>query len=219
MLLSTADDCVVVVVVVNATADDGAGSPKDRPDEVVVAAGAKEGVVDETAIGFIPKLNEGAELVGAGNVKPVVEAAVAGFVVDVKEKADPGANEPTVDCGSFGAKLVTVLGIAAVGFGVNKPVAVDAAGVVTPNPLKEGVDVANVDEPLKNPPNADGVVVLATGVDWADKPKPVVVVAAAAAAGGCPKENPPDGAGEAPNENPPAIGFLIIFLKFYFKWF
>lgn len=160
MLLSTTDDCVVVVVVVNATEDDGAGSPKDRADEVVVAAsGAKEGVVDETAIGFIPKLNEGAVLVGAGNVKPV---EAEGFGVVVKEKADPGA----VDCGSFGAKLVTVLGIAAVGFDVNNPVAtVDAAGVVTPNPPKEGVDDGNVDEPLKNPPNADGVAVLATGVD------------------------------------------------------
>lgn len=133
----------------------------------MVAADAKEGVVDETAIGLIPKLNEEAELVGAGNVKPIVEAAGAGFGVDVKEKADPGAKEPTVDCGSFVAKLVTVLGIAAVGFGLNKPVAdaVVAAGVVTPNPPKDGVDVANVDAPLKNPPNAEGVVVLATGVD------------------------------------------------------
>lgn len=161
MLLSTTDDCVVVVVVVNATADDGAGIPKE---EVVVAAGAKVGVADDTAIGFIPKLNEGAVLDGAGNVKPI-ETVGTGVVVN--EKADPGANEPTVDCGSFGgAKLVTVLGIAAVGFGVNNPVAgVDAAGVVTPNPPKEGVDDGNADEPLKNPPKADGAVVFATGVD------------------------------------------------------
>lgn len=182
MLLSTTDDCVVVVVVVNATEDDGAGSPKDRADEVVVAAsGAKEGVVDETAIGFIPKLNEGAVLVGAGNVKPV---EAEGFGVVVKEKADPGAKEPTVDCGSFGAKLVTVLGIAAVGFDVNNPVAtVDAAGVVTPNPPKEGADDGNVDEPLKNPPNADGVAVLATGVDCADRLKPPSEGVAVAAGG------------------------------------
>lgn len=165
-MLSTADDCVVVVVVVNATADDGAGSPNERADEVVVAAGAaKEGVVDETAIGFIPKLNDGAELVGGGNVKPVVPVEAAGVVVN--EKAEPGAKAPPVDCGSFGAKLVTVLGIVAVGFGANNPVVVvdAAAGVDTPNPPKEGVDDGKADEPLKNPPNADGVVVFATGVD------------------------------------------------------
>lgn len=188
----------MVVVVVNATAEDGGGSPKDRADDVVVGASVKDGV-DETAIGFIPKLNDGAELVGAGNVNPVED--VAGFDVDVKEKADPGAKEPTVDCGNFGAKLVTVLGTAAVGFGANKPVPVVAAGVVTPNPPKAAED-GNAVEPLKNPPNDDGVVVLAAGVGCEERLNPPSEVGAeVVVTAGVPPND--DGTCEAPNKNPP----------------
>lgn len=216
MLLSTAEDCVVVVVVVNATAAEAAaadagGSPKDRADEVIVAvcAGARDGV-DATATGFIPKVNDGAELADGVNVNPVVEAV--GFGVDVNVKADPGANEPTVDCGSFGAKLVTVLGIAAVGFCVNCPVA--AAGAVVPNPPKGAGDGRAGDEPLKNPPNTDGIAVLEVGVDCGAKlnpPRDVGAAVVVVAAGAPPNENPPAGAGEAPNENPPAAAILKMF--------